>query len=142
MELKERIEAILALADLSASAFAKKIGVRTPQTIYDLTSGKTRTLSPDVLSKITSCYPSLSVEWLMTGEGEMLRPSISQKVDGSENYFSATGNVSGGVSMEVHQKMLDEISAMRKTFEDALARKDEQISRLLCMLERLNSSAL
>ena len=75
MELKDRISATLDYADLSASAFAKKIGVKTTQAIYDLLSGKTRTLSSDILNKVVSCYPMLSVEWLMTGEGDMIKPS-------------------------------------------------------------------
>ena len=54
MELKDRISATLDYADLSASAFAKKIGVKTTQAIYDLLSGKTRTLSSDKFNKVVS----------------------------------------------------------------------------------------
>lgn len=59
--------------------------------------------------------------------------SISQKVKGRENLFSATGNVSGGVPADIHRQVLDEISAQRRLVE----KRDEQIDRLLSMLENL-----
>ncbi|MCF0184272.1 MAG: helix-turn-helix transcriptional regulator [Bacteroidaceae bacterium] len=134
MELKERIDAVLASTGLSAAAFAKRLGVKTTQTIYDLTSGKTRTLSSDVLTKIASCFPQFSVEWLMTGEGEMFRPSISQKVEGCENMFSTTGNVSG-IPADIYRQALDEIAAQRRLVE----KRDEQIDRLLTIIETRNT---
>lgn len=72
MELKDRMRALLAYTHLSAAAFAVKIGVKTPQAIRDIASGKTRSLSENVKSKILSCYPEIAPAWLMVGEGEML----------------------------------------------------------------------
>ena len=134
MELKERIEAVLTYTNLSASAFAKEIGVRTKQTIYDLTSGKTRTLSADVLGKIQSCYPSISVEWLMTGNGEMLRDSVSQTSfgDNSPNVKGDNNQFGGQAALDA---TLAEMAEQRKLFERLLEKKDSQIDRLLTILE-------
>ena len=115
MELKDRISATLDYADLSASAFAKKIGVKTTQAIYDLLSGKTRTLSSDILNKVVSCYPMLSVEWLMTGEGDMIKPSVQQTSYGDHSpNVNGDGNHFGGCA-------LAEIAAQRELVAQSMA---------------------
>lgn len=137
MELKDRIAAILNYVGLSASAFAKRIGAKTSQAIYDLLSGKTKTLSSDIINKIVSCYPSLSIEWLMTGEGEMIKPSVQQtsfgdhspNVNGDDNHFESSGYMS---------RAFEEISEQRKLLERALSlleKRDNQIDRLISLLE-------
>ena len=68
-------------------------------------------------------------------EEENAPRSISQKVKGNENLFSATGNVSG-VPTDIHKQALDEISAQRRLVE----KRDEQIDRLLSLLEKLKTS--
>ena len=136
MELKDRISAILEYADLSASAFAKKIGVKTSQAIYDLLSGKTRTLSSDILNKIVSCYPSFSVEWLMTGEGEMIKPSVQQT-----SYGDHSPNVNGDGNHYSLDRSFEELAAQRKLLEralDLLEKRDAQIDRLISLLELQN----
>ena len=68
----ERIQKIIDYAGLNAKDFAIRIGAKTPQTIYDLLSGKTRSLSKNVFDKIVSCYPDINDAWLLTGKGAML----------------------------------------------------------------------
>lgn len=138
MELKDRISATIEYADLTASAFAKKIGVKTTQAIYDLLSGKTRTLSSDILNKIASCYPTLSVEWLMTGEGEMLKPNVQQTSSGdfSPNVVGDKNNVN---NVQHFARFIDELAAQRRISErtlDMLERRDSQIDRLISLLEK------
>lgn len=127
MELKDRISATLDYADLSASAFAKKIGVKTTQAIYDLLSGKTRTLSSDILNKVVSCYPMLSVEWLMTGEGDMIKPSVQQtsygdhspNVNGDGNHFGGCASIDRAFT--TLDNSLAQNAAMLRTLDAALA---------------------
>lgn len=138
MELKDRISAIIEMSELSASAFAKKIGVKTPQAIYDLLSGKTKTLSSDILVKVTSCYPMLSVEWLMTGVGDMLKPNVQQNSNGdySPNVYGDKNNVNGVADFS---RFIDELAAQRRISErtlDLLEKKDAQIERLISILEK------
>jgi transcriptional regulator with XRE-family HTH domain len=76
--LSERITKILELKNLNARTFAKAIGCNTVQAIYDLTSGKTQSLSANMQNKITSYVPDLSIEWLLTGEGEMLKSAAKE----------------------------------------------------------------
>lgn len=71
--LSDRIAKILKYSDLNASGFAKLIGCTTTQAVYDLLKGKTKSLSPSMQTKILSYMPNLRLEWLLCGEGAMLK---------------------------------------------------------------------
>ena len=58
--------------------FARRIGVRSG-VVGDMFGKRRNKPSFDVLSKIVSAYPQLRVEWLLTGEGEMLKSSAPIK---------------------------------------------------------------
>ena len=139
MELKERITAVLSYAELSASAFAKKIGAKTTQAIYDLISGKTKTLSPDILNKVLSCYPDLSIEWLVRGDGEMLKPGVQQISYGDMSpNLNGKGNSVNFVTEDL-KIFVEELSAQRRISERTLTlleKKDEQIDRLISIIEK------
>lgn len=65
------IDEIIKISGLNAAKFAKIIGVH-PTQIYDLQSGKTKSISPSMADKILKVYPNFCKLWLLTGEGEML----------------------------------------------------------------------
>lgn len=71
MSTKEIIQTILGREDVSASSFAKIIGI-TPTQIYDLQSGKIKKISAGIGNKIIAKYPQYNLSYLLTGEGEML----------------------------------------------------------------------
>lgn len=73
--LSYRIDKLLEESKLNAPSFARAIGCSTPQAIYDLLSGKTKSLSPSMQHKILSYMPGVNLQWLLTGEGEMLKPT-------------------------------------------------------------------
>ena len=73
--LSYRIDKLLEESKLNAPSFARAIGCSTPQAIYDLLSGKTKSLSPSMQHKILSYMPRVNLQWLLTGEGEMLKPT-------------------------------------------------------------------
>lgn len=72
MELKDRILQIIKYKGLTLPAFAEKIGAKTRQSIYDLTSGKTKSLSEKMKDKILSYATDINPVWLITGQGDML----------------------------------------------------------------------
>lgn len=82
MTTKEIIHSILQYEDISASSFAKKIGIH-PTQIYDLQSGKTKRISASIGNKILSINPNYNLSWLLTGEGNMLNNSSNAKEMGS-----------------------------------------------------------
>lgn len=74
-----KVDEILSELNIKASRFAKNIGVH-PTQIYDLQSGKTKSITPAMADKILAAYPQFSRLWLLLGEGEMLN---SYKTDPS-----------------------------------------------------------
>lgn len=72
MTLSERISAIVEYSNLSIPKFAEYVGFKTPQTVRELIKGNTKSISDQVQYKITSAYPEVNINWLLTGEGEML----------------------------------------------------------------------
>lgn len=64
----------------SDSAFAQNIG-DIPQNIYDIKNGKCK-LSRRVASLIHASYPNISIDWLLTGSGDMIIEEASQKASG------------------------------------------------------------
>ena len=70
---QERIERVVCWAGLSTNAFAAQIGLSSPQSLYQIKSGK-HGISRTIAERICNRYPDIDFGWLMTGEGEMLRP--------------------------------------------------------------------
>lgn len=74
MNTIEIIKEILDQEQLSPAAFAKKCGLVATQ-IYDLNSGKIKKISSGVANKIIKAFPHYSLQWVLTGEGDMLNDS-------------------------------------------------------------------
>lgn len=71
MDDKQRIQEVLSYTRLSARALAEEIGLKSPQSFYDIKAGR-HGISKELASKIQGKYLNISTEWLLTGEGEML----------------------------------------------------------------------
>ena len=121
MILSERIAEVVKYSKLSIPKFAAFVGFKTPQTVRELLKGNTRTLSDAVQYKITSAYPEINKDWLMTGEGEMLCGDIS--VEGARHKAEDTATAG------------ENCSEITSRFLKLLEKKDEQIDRLLTLLE-------
>lgn len=72
MNGNEIINKLLEHTGLTPSTFAKKLGEKRPQRIYDIQNGKTKKLSREIADKISSAFPEINRTWLLTGEGDML----------------------------------------------------------------------
>lgn len=71
MNLNERVSQIIEYSKLTASEFADEIDVQRSN-ISHITSGRNKP-SLDFLIKIKSRFPELQWDWIITGEGEMLK---------------------------------------------------------------------
>lgn len=80
------------------------------------------------LEYILSAFPNLNKVWLLTGEGNMLNPSIVQNNQNGDNINGQSVKVENKTDAE---KLLDTI----KECHELLKKKDEQIDRLLTLLE-------
>lgn len=73
MTLQKRISKVLEYSGLSIPKFAESVGFKTPQGLREILKGNTRTLSDAARMKILKAFPQINEEWLLTGDGEMLK---------------------------------------------------------------------
>ena len=72
MILSERIREVVNHSGLTIPKFSDFVGFKTPQTVRELISGRTKSLSYAVASKIMAAYPEISEKWLREGDGDMI----------------------------------------------------------------------
>lgn len=78
MELKDRVKEIVKYSKKSIPQFATFIGVKTPQAIRELMSGRTKTLSESMQDKILQSFPEINKTWLLAGEGKMINEATER----------------------------------------------------------------
>ena len=131
MEVKDRIKAILDYYHLPINEFVARTGVKTGQAVYDLLSGKTKSISQSMENKILSYFKEINRTWLLTGDGEMIIPSVQQTLNGDNNTQIAGNNNQVNLSGTL-DRAINEIAEQRKL----VAKAQEQIDRLITLLEK------
>ncbi|MEG0925322.1 helix-turn-helix transcriptional regulator [Chryseobacterium sp.] len=76
MSLNERISKVIEYSNLTPSEFADEIDVQR-SSISHITSGRNKP-SLEFIIKIKSRFPELLWDWLVTGEGEMLKAELPE----------------------------------------------------------------
>lgn len=76
MSLNERISKVIEYSNLSPSEFADEIDVQR-SSISHITSGRNKP-SLEFVIKIKSSFPEILWDWLITGEGEMLKSELQE----------------------------------------------------------------
>ncbi|MDQ0594095.1 DNA-binding XRE family transcriptional regulator [Chryseobacterium ginsenosidimutans] len=74
MSLNERISKVIEYSNLTSSEFADEIDVQR-SSISHITSGRNKP-SLEFIIKIKSRFPEILWDWLVTGEGEMLKSEL------------------------------------------------------------------
>ncbi len=100
-------------------------------------SGVDKYLTDSLFNKIADNFPEFDRNWLMTGEGEMLKPSVSQTAVGDNNTQVAGNGNNVNVAATT---LMEELSAQRKLTEKAqeqVTKSQEQIDRLLSIIEKM-----
>lgn len=82
MSLNERISKVIEYSNLSPSEFADEIDVQR-SSISHITSGRNKP-SLEFIIKIKSSFPEILWDWLVTGEGEMLKSELPDVQSTSE----------------------------------------------------------
>lgn len=84
---------------ISISAFEKSIG-KAPSYLRN-----SKEVTSGVLREVMNVYPELSIEWIITGEGEMLKSSGSiigsNQGEGNKIEYKNAGNVEFGNNINV-----------------------------------------
>lgn len=77
MNASHILDKILIYSGLNIRSLSIKLGFEKPQALYDIHKGKTKSISSQMVFKITSVFPEINKSWLLTGEGDMLNDSGS-----------------------------------------------------------------
>jgi polyhydroxyalkanoate synthesis regulator protein len=116
----ERIIHFIKCKSISKREFAKKVGVS-----HSLI-GKSKTIGSDKLENILSVYPEINPEWLIMGNGNMLRKSKEYAPPMLEEVKSEYGKKSNTDDIEELKK---EITYLKKII-DLLERENHQLLKL------------
>ena len=120
MEIKERFYEFIKYKRLSKRAFQASIGVSASY-IQNIAN----TISLDVLRRIEQEYPELNTEWLLSGNGEMIRAGYIANAKNGRTAVAGNGNT---------------INEEAGEFFQLLKKKDEQIDRLLTIIEKMTNN--
>lgn len=115
-ELANRIELICQSKGLTYNKLAKKLDMSST-TFYQLTSGRTKQLSIDVLIKFHQIL-GINIEWLVTGDGNM----YSVHEENEPNDLVSEGREMGKVAQGIED--------IKRYFEEEIKIKNQQIAGL------------
>ncbi len=91
MELVDRFKYLMKLNNLSASAFAEKVGVQ-PSSISHILSGRNKP-SLEFIQKVLVQFPKVSADWLISGKTAVVENKIiepGKKDSSAKENFSPT----------------------------------------------------
>lgn len=130
--LQERLQAFLNHEDISLRAFERQCDIKagTASKMTEKSYGTT-------FHKIAKAYPQLNVEWLKTGDGQMLNPQPTVDIDldlklggHSQLAFRDITNIGDAkAQILILQERI-------KSLEKELGEKDKRIDELNASLER------
>lgn len=84
--MKDRLAKIMEYYGKSAARFSEEIGIQR-SSISHIISGRNQP-SYEFILKILNKYPELNAEWLLKGEGQMIKETVNKKKDNKPNLFT------------------------------------------------------
>ena len=105
------------------------------QIFYDIRAGKCG-ISKELILKIKSQIPLINHVWLLTGDGEILLNNMKEKQVVQNNV--AGDNIQGG-NVAVEKQQANEFIELLRNADIRLAKSQEQIDRLIGIIEKINS---
>jgi transcriptional regulator with XRE-family HTH domain len=126
MNVKERIYFFVKAKGITIKKFEED-----SQLSNGYVSSMRKSLGEEKLNNVLKAFPELNRDWLLYGEGEMLKSSVNiENGDGSTQVIGDGNHITAPSTLD---KALDEIAAQRKLVE----KSQEQIDRLLAVVEKL-----
>ena len=107
MDIVSRLKKFLEHAGISNSQFADTCVIPRP-TLSQLLNGRNKKVSDEVIAKIHRAYPTLSIMWLLFGDGEMIM--------GGEDTAQTTDKMSA--QNPTSEGRVDEMGQRAISFED------------------------
>lgn len=148
INMKQRLKMLVSYAKLHGIAesqkdFGDKLGYATEQYTSKIFSGRERSYA-DFAQRCKKLIPNINIDWILTGAGSMLINSDSpppMQTNIGDGVAVNNSNFRDINSTAALQKLADEIAEQRKMYaallekrDEELARKDEQIDKLLELL--------
>ena len=118
--IKQRFILFIKYLQISQRKFEENCGINT-STINNIRDG----ISSPNLAKVIKTYPELNLDWLVSGEGEMLKKNGIEHYT-SENYSPITSNIQIDTCRTELEKAEIKISYLERIIKDK-----EQIIDLL-----------
>lgn len=95
--MNKRLQQFLTVENITQSQFAERIGV-AKASVSHILAGRNRP-GFDFIESMANCYPSLNLEWLITGKGKMFKgqekqspsPEISQPAEKAKSPLQEEG---------------------------------------------------
>jgi transcriptional regulator with XRE-family HTH domain len=123
MSVKQRLKDYLKDKGISEREFGRKVGVSGSYVNSIRTS-----IQPDKLKAITDAYPDIDPLWLLTGEKRA-----------NNNQVAGNGNTAvAGNGNKVTHNDIAALLELQKGYQEMIHKKDEQIERLIGIIEGLN----
>jgi transcriptional regulator with XRE-family HTH domain len=142
MQVHERIKLLMKHLGLNKNSFSSEIGMSSNVTIGRILN-ENRTPNKATLLKIVNRFPQVNYDWLLTGQGEMLKTKHSEQlqshISGNANALQIVGS-GGHNKIEQHnngskdalilEKQM-QIDNLQKEFNERLKEKDDYVERLI-----------
>lgn len=127
----QRVISVCRQKSVSESQFAKMIG-SNQKTINQQLRGE-RSISLDTISKILSSFEDVSSEWLLRGEGDMLKPQpTSPYLESKTNKTSAPHQIeTKNINIDLQGEQIDSkktIEVLIKVIETYQTRMDDLLN--------------
>lgn len=114
----QRLEKIVNLSGMSTRAFSHHIGLKGPQSLYDILKGR-HGISKQMANRIHAKYLNFNLGWIMTGEGEMYeedeKGGHNQLINDKHELYT-TSRVS--ISQNDFSSLVDTLNRQQKTIHD------------------------
>ena len=85
----DRILKIIRHYNLSITEFSREIGLNSAATIQKIITYQ-RKASPKTTGKILNRFPDINYDWLITGQGEMIKGSVVKSIKTNEDDLTVT----------------------------------------------------
>lgn len=147
--MKDRLLAFLEYLGIGQNKFAQNVGL-SAGFVNNVGDG----ITSKSLNKILAVYPELNENWLLKGEGQMIKSQINNNVgdvinqtgDGYVNVYKGSSIKQDEAEEKYDDNNADVITILKKQIDiqnkqlkekdEQIAQKDEQINKLINLLNK------
>lgn len=116
MDIVGRIKKFLNEKNITVSQFADGCGISRP-TMSQLLNGRNKKVSDEIISKIHFAFPTLSIVWLMFGEGEMFSEKSDDIAQPRENLIFADDSNDDSKHRNVVENLFSEQNQVKPMYK-------------------------